>query len=328
MGPTPHSLPVHRIAFRTWCGSALLPLAFLTACTAHGQTIADPPEHKVIGLEPIDLCEHAPWHLVFADEFNGGTLDADKWVTFFPFCEVADQCWSSRSGFPTSIALDADSNVTLSGDGTLRILTRQGPLATWYDHSSVYTTGVIFSRQKFKRGRFESRIKLPRSTARYLWPAFWLFGGGPRCSEIDILEILKRPTNTFHYALHRYNYECDEILAHDQGNINVKELSEDFHVFRLDWDTWFIDWSIDGELIYRACRVYDTAGRPVSGCNVPGGIYVQNQAFPGQDHELSLIISSGLGSGPLVDALGNGPPIPDLPAVMEVDYVRVYERGP
>lgn len=292
------------------------------------QILADPPEHKVIGLEPTNLCEDAPWHLVFEDEFNGDALDPDYWVSFFPFCEVQDDCWSSRSGFPDNVALWADSNVTLTDQGTLRLTARQGPLTSWFGYASTYTSGVVFSRHKFHRGRFESRIKVPKSNGRHLWPAFWLFGGGPWCSEIDILEILWRPSNTYHHSLHRYNHECNANHASDEEGHDLPELSDEFHIFRVDWDIWFVNFYVDDALIHRSCRIYDLQNKPVSSCDIPGGIYLQNQAFPGQDDELSIILDLALHQRWDDHHLGNGPPIPDLPAVMEVDYVRVYQRDP
>jgi beta-glucanase (GH16 family) len=295
---------------------------------ASAQVLADPPEHHLIGIEAADFCEHAPWQLVFEEEFNGGTLDADRWVTFYPFCSVQDECDASRSGFPDHIAISTDSNVTMTGQGTVKITARSGPLTTWYGNSTVYTAGVLFSRQKFGRGRFESRIKVPKSTSNYLWPAFWLFGGGPWCSEIDILEILWRPSNSFHHSLHRYDYECKANYANDEAGHEFPELSDDFHIFRVDWDKWFVNYYVDNALIYRACRIYDLQNKSVSSCEIPGGIYLQNQAFPGQDDELSIILNISIHKRWDDFHLGNGPPIPDLPAVMEVDYVRVYERAP
>lgn len=106
------------------------------------------------------------------------------------------------------------------------------------------------------------------------------------------------------------------------------DLSEDFHVYRADWDKWFVNFYIDNTLIYRSCRIYDLLDRPVSSCRVPTGIYLQNQAFPAQDQELSIILMLCLHDDPWVNALGIGPQIPDLPAVMEIDYVRVYQRVP
>lgn len=290
------------------------------------QVLADPPEHHLIGIEAADFCEHEPWHLVFEDEFNGEAIDEDKWVTFYPFCEVGDECWSSRSGFPDNVAISLDSNVALTGDGTLRITALKGPLRTWYGNSTVYSAGVLFSRQTFGRGRFESRIKVPKSTSNYIWPAFWLFGGGPWCSEIDILEILWRPSNSYHHSLHRYDYDCKANYASDELGHEFRELSDDFHVFRVDWDKWFVNYYVDDALIYRACRIYDLQGKPVSTCEVPGGIYFQNQAFPGQDDELSIILNISIHARWDDHHQGNGLTIPDLPAVMEVDYVRVYQR--
>lgn len=315
------------------CGSiprGFVSLLFSTSMLGHAtaQVLADPPEHHLIGVEAADFCEQGDWKLIFEDEFNGTELDTDRWLTFYPFCDNQDECRSSRSGFPDNIAISLDSNVRLTGSGTVRITGRHGPLATWYGAEPVYTSGVLFSRQKFPRGRFESRIKVPKSTSHFLWPAFWLFGGGPWCSEVDILEILWKPSHSYHHSLHRYNADCVGNYASDEATHDFPELSDDFHIFRADWDKWFVNFYVDNTLIYRSCRIYDLQNKPVSNCEVPGGVYLQNQAFPGQDDELSIILNLSIHKGWDDFHLGNGPPIPDLPAEMEVDYVRVYQRDP
>lgn len=303
-------------------------LTLFASTMTSAQVLADPPEHHLIGVEAADFCEHGQWQLVFDEEFDGATLNTDHWLTFYPFCSNQDDCEASRSGFPDNVAISRDSNVVMTGLGTVKITARKGPVDSWFGHSSVYSSGVLFSRMKFGRGRFESRIKVPKSTSHYLWPAFWLFGAGPWCSEIDILEILWRPSNSYHHSLHRYTYDCVANYASDEAGHDFPELSDDFHVFRAEWDKWFVNFYVDNALIYRSCRIYDLQSKPVSICNVPGGIYLQNQAFPGQDDELSIILNLAIHKRFDDFHLGNGPPIPDLPAVMEVDYVRVYQRDP
>lgn len=32
-----------------------------------------------------NMCESTPWQLVFHDEFNGNTINNDKWSTFYPY---------------------------------------------------------------------------------------------------------------------------------------------------------------------------------------------------------------------------------------------------
>lgn len=45
-----------------------------------------------------DLCPSTPaWKLAFSEEFNGNSLDLNKWFTYYPYCPVADQCEYSRT---------------------------------------------------------------------------------------------------------------------------------------------------------------------------------------------------------------------------------------
>ena len=121
--------------------------------------------------------------------------------------------------------------------------------------------------------------------------AFWLLPADKSWPpEIDIMEILWKRPNSYHHSLHRYNYNCQGNHASDEAGHEMPALWEDFHVFRADWDTWFVNFYVDDVLIYRSCRVYDLLTRPVSDCHIPTGIYMQNQAFPGQDADMSIIL--------------------------------------
>jgi beta-glucanase (GH16 family) len=232
--------------------------------------LADPVDHPVIAVNAANFCEDAPWTLVFSDEFNGDSLDTQKWLRFYPYCMDQDDCLVSRThGWPQEMEIFKDENVQMTGHGTVKLIARKGPVQNWYSASSNYTSGMLHSRSKFGRGRFECRCKVPKSTSHYLWPAFWLFGGNGACSEIDILEITADPSDQYHYALHRYNSTCDGNHANDQGSSEMADLSDDFHVYRVDWDKWFINFYIDDKLMYRSCRIYDLLDRPVSECEIP-----------------------------------------------------------
>lgn len=295
--------------------------------SAGAQSYADPLHHRLVAVEAGNLCERGDWELVFEDEFNGDVIDMDRWLTYYPYCMQADECYESRvHGWPEVLNIIADSNVALAGDGRLRIQAREGAVFSWYGESSVYTSGVLHSRQAFGRGRFESRLKVPKNGGRHLWPAFWLFGGGPECVELDILEIMARPSDQYHYALHRYNRECNGKLASESGNLELGELGDDFHTYRVDWDIWFVDFYIDDVLVHRSSRLYDVLNRPVTACNLVPGVYIQNQAFPAQDAHVSVILSLAIKRRLFNSASGSSLDIPDLPATMEVDYVRVYRR--
>ncbi len=293
------------------------------------QVLADPKTHRVVALEEADLCDRGEWHLVFEDEFNGVELDTLSWLRFYPYCNNYDDCLGSRThGLPDELQIFRDENVVMTGNGTVQLIIKRGQVSSWFSFSSVYTSGLLHSRMPFPKGRFECRCRIPKSTSRYITSAFWLFGGGSSCSEIDIMEQLWKAPEDLHCATHRYNETCNGNHASTEDRFHLPWLSDDFHTYRADWDTWFVDFYLDDTRVARVCRLYDMLARPVSSCRVPTGIYLQNQAFPMQDHELSVIIGPGLHDGPFVDELGHGPSIPDLPAVMEVDYVRVYQRDP
>jgi beta-glucanase (GH16 family) len=281
----------------------------------------------VILVEEANFCESAPWQLVFEDEFEGNELNTDIWQTYFPYCDSGDACLASRThGLPDELQIFRDENVRLTGIGILQMWLRKEPyISSWYGTPSTYSAGMIHSKIRFKRGRFECRCKVPKSRSHYIWPSIWLFGGPTAASEIDFMEILWTNSNMYHHTLHRYGY-AGGYHASDADSHELGDLSGAFHTYRCDWDTWFIDFNVDDVLIHRSCRMIDLLGRPVSGCYAPAGIYLQNQAFPAQERELSVIAGLGLHSAPEVDAIGNGPPIPDLPALMEIDYVRVYRR--
>ncbi len=302
----------------------------LFPANAVGQALADPVDHRIIAFENQDFCEHAPWTLVFEDEFEGQYLDTLKWLRFYPYCVAWDSCMESRThGYPHELQIFRDENVQLSGNGTVKLVLQKGPQANWHSFSSVYSSGLLHSRERFGRGRFECRCRIPKSSSHFITSAFWLFGSGEYCcSEIDIMEQLWKSPDDYHHSLHRYKRYGPGNHASDEAGHPMPRLSEDFHTYRVDWDRWFADFYVDGALIYRSCRIWDLLTRPVSSCEPPAGIYMQNQAFPGQDDELSIILGLGLYGDPFVTALGGGPPIPDLPAVMEIDYVRVHQRMP
>lgn len=299
----------------------------LSGLSHNAQVLADPKWHKVVAMEEADLCERSDWHLVFEDEFNGTALDTLSWLRFYPYCMAYDDCPGSRThGSPDELQIFRDENVVMTGEGTVKLILKRGPMSSWFDFSSIYCSGLLHSRMPFGKGRFECRARIPKSSSHYITSAFWLFGGGSSCSEIDIMEQLWKAPDDYHYAVHRYNETCNANHASSEDRFPMPWLPDDFHTYRADWDTWFIDLYVDQTLIARVCRLYDMLGRPVSTCHIPTGIYLQNQAFPAQDDELSIILGIGLHDDPFVDAIGNGPPIPDLPAVMEVDHVRVYRR--
>jgi beta-glucanase (GH16 family) len=132
--------------------------------------------------------------LVWADEFNGTTLDGAKWTA-----ENGGGGWGNGE-----LQYYKAANATVSS-GTLKITAKKERV-----QANNYTSARIktYLKGDWTYGRFEARIKLPKGAG--LWPAFWMmptdsyYGTWPRSGEIDISELVgAKPNNSFgtlHYG--------------------------------------------------------------------------------------------------------------------------------
>jgi len=133
--------------------------------------------------------------LVWADEFNGTTVDQTKW----------------QFGYGNTGGLhyytDREENATIS-DGTLKIIAREESYMGF-----DYTSALLFIKNKFgwRYGRMEASIKLP-GTPGFV-PAFWMmpsddiYGWWPNSGEIDIMEYVTTLPDTIHGTIHTQYYK-------------------------------------------------------------------------------------------------------------------------
>lgn len=244
--------------------------------------------------------------LIWSDEFDGNSLDMDKWSY-----EVGDGCdkgegmcgWGNNEWqFYTSDG----SNVVVS-DGTLKIWAK-------YDATTqAYTSARLSSKGKAnfdlsKPRRIEAKIKLPDESYG-LWPAFWMMPSlqqlntWPKYGEIDIMEYIGREPNQT-YACAHYGETWND-KSHKCALMDYKEHgSEWFHDFVLESTGEKLEWFVNGHKIFAL---------------TPEDIEPKfDWPFESVFH---LILNLAVG--------GNWPQYPDIttqfPAVLEVDYVRVYD---
>ena len=178
--------------------------------------------------QKIDL---GAWQLVWSDEFNGTTLDTQKWH--------ASGDGLRRGGY-------WDANNAIVQDGVLRLRTdyqengRFGP--GWY--SGAIETSRLFEK---KYGYFECRCICPGASG--LWGAFWMFadgvghvdGSGNDGAEIDIFESpsyanpnkLMRDSVT--HTIHFDGYGADHQSTFLGSYKAVKPYSE-FNTYGLEWN--------------------------------------------------------------------------------------------
>jgi beta-glucanase (GH16 family) len=175
-----------------------------------------------------------------------------------------------------------------------------------------YTSARLKTQGKFTQayGRFEARIKLP--TGQGVWPAFWMLGehittnAWPNCGEIDIMENAGKKPTVNHGSLHGPGYSGGNPLTGTYTLTGGGKLADDFHVFRVEWETNTVRFYVD-ETNYETRKNTD----------VPSGaewVY---------DHPFFMILNVAIGG-----AFGGAPDSTTvLPQVMTVDYVRVYTKS-
>lgn len=242
------------------------------------------------------------WVLTMADEFDGaeGTSPNSAIWTY----DVGGGGWGNgQLEFNTS----RTSNVSLDGQGHLRIVARKEPfMGRDYTSARIKTHGLF--EQKY--GRFEARIKLPKGQG--LWPAFWMLGadfddvGWPRCGEIDIMELRGQQPQLVYGTVHGPEYSGTTAMGKTFQLTDGTTFADDFHVFAVDWDPGQIGFWVDSE----AYQIITTADVTAHG----------KWVF---DHPFFVLLNVAVGGG-FVGPVGGET---EFPAVMLVDYVRIFERA-
>ena len=172
------------------------------------------------------------WKLTFDDEFDGRTLDTNKWNPNDPWGRERNK---ELQAYVTN-AFEVKS-------GMLRVKAEKRG-AFYAGKERQFTSGMMTTLGKFGQeyGRFEIRCRVPKG--RGMWPAFWLLPeskGWP--PEIDVMEILGHETDKI-YMTHHFR---DEQRSHksDGGSWRGPDFSAEFHEFAVEWSpariTWFVD---------------------------------------------------------------------------------------
>ena len=226
--------------------------------------------------------------LIWSDEFNtDGAPDPTKWGY-----DIGGGGWgNNESEYYTNRLTNA-----VVSNGTLKI----NAYKESYSGSS-YTSARILTKDKFsfKYGKIEVRAKLP--TGAGVWPAIWMLGsnistaGWPSCGEADIMEQKGSEPDKIHGTLHHPGHSGGNG---DGSSITITNATTEFHRYAYEWSASTIKFSVDDVVYYTFSN---------------SGALPFNQNF-------FIILNVAMGgnfSGALDPAITS--------AVMEVDYVRVYQ---
>ncbi len=239
------------------------------------------------------------YKLVWSDEFDGTELDRKNWNV-----EVNGDGGGNNE---LQYYVDSTNNIQVS-DGTLKITARKENYA-WKN----YTSGRINSKgkQEFKYGKIEARMKLP--SFKGAWPAFWTLGanyssvGWPKCGEIDIMEAINE--EPWVYSTVHWYYDQGKSNA-DTGTNSKSVVDSNFnrtewHTYGMEWDSQYINFYVDGKVYLRQ------------------GISESHMSeLRGKQFIIFNLAIGGNWPFQTVSSVDDS----SIPATMEVDWVRVYQK--
>ncbi len=269
---------------------------------------------------PTDTAQEAPTDgtLLFADEFNSGALDRDKWIVIGPDFWVNNE-QQTYIDSPDTVRFLPEGEVEGADGGVLLLQPNyRKDVPTPDGRKSDFVSGRIETRGKFDftYGRATARIKMPDAVG--VWPAFWLLGNGgwPNTGEIDIMEYVGEADWTG-VALHGEGYSGETPLVNKYFFPPETDVTQ-WHEYSAEWTPDEILFKVDGRLTYRATRKMAE--------------HYGKWSFDNPKH---LILNFALGGAYPFKTNGIEEPYNGLPAstverikqgniAMYVDWVRVY----
>ena len=172
------------------------------------------------------------YQLVWADEFNHGSLDTNQWDY-----RTDSKMWSTQ--LPRNVAVR---------DGHLILAVKKEDAA-----GKHYTGAGVISKAAFKYGYYESRFKVPPGAGWHT--SFWMMkhngqgGTGPTASaqELDVCE--NDSVNLRRYGVNVHKWNPPPHVAMGGTSVATPDLSAGFHVFGCEFTPETVKYYFDGRLV-------------------------------------------------------------------------------
>lgn len=259
-------------------------------------------------------------NLIWQDEFNGTTLDTSKWNYEQGYYLNDDPNTWGWGNAELQHYTDSAQNVFVQ-DGKLNIRALNDPKSFPQDPNryAQYSSGKINTKNHFtlKYGRVDFRAKLP--TGNGVWPALWMlpqdspYGTWAASGEIDVMEARGRLPGSTSGAVHfGGTWPANQHISGEYHFPEGQNINNDYHVYSVVWEEDNIKWYVDGKFFF---KVTNEQWYSLAAPNNP------NAPF---DQPFYLIMNLALGGN--FDG-GISPNPSDIPATMQVDYVRVYKEN-
>ena len=257
-------------------------------------------------------------NLIWSDEFTGTALDTSIWnynTGYYLNDDPGTWGWGNNE---LEHYTDSTRNISVS-NGKLTITALNEPKTFPQDPNRVapYSSGKITTKDNFtfKYGRIDFRAKLPRGNG--LWPALWMlpnddtYGTWAASGELDVMEARGRLPGATSGAIHfGGQWPANTYIGGDFSFSGGQTIDSDYHVYSVVWEEDNIKWYVDGKCFFKATNDQWYSNGAPSNNNAPF------------DQEFYIIMNLAVG-GWFDGGVAPGPG--DIPASMQVDYVRVYK---
>lgn len=235
--------------------------------------------------------------IIFIDDFNvNGIPNPDSWV----LCERSTSDWSDEMSESYDQAYVEDGKLILKAEKI----------------DGEYRAGGIESMGKldFAFGRFEVRARIPNHPDG-AFPAIWLmpqksaplYRGWPNGGEIDIMEHIRQEKVIYQTVHTHYTYDLNI-----RNPINSTSVSCNYE----DWNIYAVEWTEDKITFF----VNDQETLSYENLKLANEEEMKQWPFT-KESSFYIILNMGLGgkadswAGPIDDT--------NLPAIMEIDWVKV-----
>lgn len=302
--------------------------AFVSALSALGLATAV----AVAATPPASASAPTPpsgWTQVFLDDFDGPAgsgVNTNNWQyatgTSYP---GGPPNWGTGE---VETMTSSTSNVSLDGQGNLRITPRRDAAGNWTS-GRIETRRTDFQPPAGGKLRVQARIQLPNVTgaaAKGYWPAFWMLGAPyrgnyhnwPAVGEFDIMENVQG-LNTAWAAMHcgvNPGGPCNETNGiSGSTSCTGTTCQAGFHTYALEWDKSTspeeVRFYLDGVNFH---TVRANQMDPTTWANAT-------------NHGYFIILNVAMGGG-FPAAFGGGPDSGTQPGhSMVVDYVQVLQSS-
>jgi beta-glucanase (GH16 family) len=233
------------------------------------------------------------WELTFEDDFTEGTLDTKKWMTNYYWGDTL---------LKDTYALPGDKHFYTSGknleiaDSVLKIITRKetttgkvwNPLQGFLTQDFDYTSGLISTGKSFRQKYGKVRAKIRMSHAP-VRQAIWMVAE----TILPQVDVAKMEQGKLYYGNFWGNIA-------EKGGVNKKirkktaeKYTSDYFIYSIEWTPEKLVWKIN---------------------NKP--VLTQTRGIPSEP--MYLVLSAGV---------TNGVTEHQLPAKMEIDWVKIYQKA-